>query len=379
MTHVNDARRSALQTQTGLDKPIMDMELAYLQHHGATANNLTDAWREVLIGQGVTPGPINDMLFEWLGSLGATGSLSDRQRYFWETLQGAISSPPPPYNPPPPLPHTTNHNWVLHYGAWNDAGVWEDDETWIDVFTPYRLFLSSDEGVWFDGLDQSTLLTTVYDAQNPDTVGRTGDEVNRIIDKSGKGHNAVQDIYGRAPIWEEEVSIGNGNVVNAVFFHHIPPVSGAGVRCPIPSLPTRGYNVFMSLSLPSTQYFDSGGFQGLFAANSDGASMMLLLRSPNSRNFGTWGGGYQQSTADISQNAQGWSLVAMHDGNFRLNGQTAGTYTASQGQTAGIGGINGQFSYFVMADLVAIDRALTAFEMSLLENYMANKVNITLS
>jgi len=37
----------------------------------------------MLVSKGITAGHFNDMLFEWLGTLGFTGTLNDRQLAFW--------------------------------------------------------------------------------------------------------------------------------------------------------------------------------------------------------------------------------------------------------------------------------------------------------
>ena len=70
MSSVNTCKREALKAQTGLDEHLNTMELVYLQNNGATSNNLNDAWKEVLIQQGITPGHITTMMYQWLGTLG---------------------------------------------------------------------------------------------------------------------------------------------------------------------------------------------------------------------------------------------------------------------------------------------------------------------
>lgn len=67
---------------------IKDMELLWLQSLIVSVpkpDQVNDAWYQYLIEQLVSVGSISDMQFEWLGSLGHTGSLSDRWHQYWAT------------------------------------------------------------------------------------------------------------------------------------------------------------------------------------------------------------------------------------------------------------------------------------------------------
>ena len=57
--------------------------LAHLQTNGATADNLPEAWREVLDLKGFTTGNFNTDLFAFLGGRGHTGALADRLTQWW--------------------------------------------------------------------------------------------------------------------------------------------------------------------------------------------------------------------------------------------------------------------------------------------------------
>ena len=276
-------------------------------------------------------------------------------------------------------PAAANPNWLMYYGAWNDDGVWDDNATWEDMFSPAKLFFGETEGAWYDGLD-GTSVSQYVDQDVPATA--VNDLVARIRDKSGNGHDAVQPTLDRQGLWDAGPDTHASPAAGAVALDPagVFTIPGTESRFPIPSLPTRRYNVFMGLKLiPGSNHFnDPGGFQGAFATNGGASSMMLLLRSDTDSNFGTWGGGWRPSTVDVSADAPGWSLIAMHEGSFRHNGQAAGTYAATEGQVAGLGGTGSQLSSFLLADLVAIDRALNAFELAVLEAYIAGRLNITL-
>lgn len=64
--------------------------LTYYQTNGATSDDLQDAEREFLIAQGATVASTPDMWFQLLGTLGYTGSLSDRTKDFWCVGGGAL-------------------------------------------------------------------------------------------------------------------------------------------------------------------------------------------------------------------------------------------------------------------------------------------------
>ena len=64
--------------------------LGYYQANGATSDDLQDAEREFLIGQGVTVAANQDMWYELLIALGYSGSLPDMLHDFWCTGGGVI-------------------------------------------------------------------------------------------------------------------------------------------------------------------------------------------------------------------------------------------------------------------------------------------------
>ena len=77
-----DARYAALVAQ-GFTGHINEMLLAWLQDSGATSDQLTDAWAEMLTVQGFT-GHRTDTWYNFLGGLGFSGAIPERENDFWE-------------------------------------------------------------------------------------------------------------------------------------------------------------------------------------------------------------------------------------------------------------------------------------------------------
>ena len=81
MTTKPDAKFAALRG-LGYQGAMPEMTLQWLQANGATSAQLSTAWDEMLESKGF--GPANpDGWYDLLGSLGYTGSISDRSRDFW--------------------------------------------------------------------------------------------------------------------------------------------------------------------------------------------------------------------------------------------------------------------------------------------------------
>lgn len=87
MTQLNDAKRARLEG-LGYSGSNSDMELAWLIDEVVSPNGLArkDLWYRYLIEQGIAAGQLNDMLLEWLGTFGYTGSLNDRWATYWSTV-----------------------------------------------------------------------------------------------------------------------------------------------------------------------------------------------------------------------------------------------------------------------------------------------------
>lgn len=76
----------------GFEGAMPEMELAWLQSQGTTADQLSDAWYEFLSAQlaPATPGHISDMRFAYFRSLGHTGSRSDMENQYWRAAVDSL-------------------------------------------------------------------------------------------------------------------------------------------------------------------------------------------------------------------------------------------------------------------------------------------------
>jgi hypothetical protein len=96
MTTLSDARFDSLRSQ-GFTGAVSDMVLQWLKFNGATSNQYSDAWKEVLdIIQPPDPGQRNDQWFDWLfiNGYGAPHKqINDMQIDFWEA--GGLLIPKP--------------------------------------------------------------------------------------------------------------------------------------------------------------------------------------------------------------------------------------------------------------------------------------------
>ena len=257
----------------------------------------------------------------------------------------------------------------------------------MDTFAPSILFYGDTEGVWYDASNYQAVLTNLRNANNPQPVQEADDPVTQLRDLSGNGHDAIQNNINRAIGWQQDLP-ANGGLTDAVLFtpsEVTDAPTGSQSRFPIPNLPARDYNIFMTVQA-GPEFTSADHFHGGFASDltsgsgNDGYGTMLLLRPSGTytTEWGTWdGGSYDLSGYSISDGR--WQLVAMHNHMFRSNGSGEShlSFTRTLGQVAGLGGIGGQLGSFYMVDAVAIARTLTAFELTLLEQYMMAKVRIT--
>ena len=90
MPTVSDARFAALRGQ-GFTGATSDMILQWLQANGATSSAVPDAWKEMLAAQGYASYQRNDDWYAFLGDIGYSGSISDRELGFW--VDGGTISP----------------------------------------------------------------------------------------------------------------------------------------------------------------------------------------------------------------------------------------------------------------------------------------------
>ena len=71
------------------------------------------------------------------------------------------------------------------------------------VWTPATLFAASEQGVWYDPSDLSTLF---QDSAGTVPVTATGQPVGRILDKSGRGNHATQATTASKPILQQDAN-----------------------------------------------------------------------------------------------------------------------------------------------------------------------------
>jgi hypothetical protein len=81
---INDYKKAALKTLTGVNGDINTLEYKWLRsvvtpYVGA----IPDMWRRYLNSLGYSGG-LQDMMYDWLGGLGYTGSLNSRLYKFWK-------------------------------------------------------------------------------------------------------------------------------------------------------------------------------------------------------------------------------------------------------------------------------------------------------
>lgn len=69
------------------DGSLQDRELQWLRDSGETMGSIMDMYHEMLVGRGFT-GTNQEMLYEYLGSLGYTGALLDRIHQWWAPVVG---------------------------------------------------------------------------------------------------------------------------------------------------------------------------------------------------------------------------------------------------------------------------------------------------
>ena len=94
---LTDVRFQALRA-LGYTGTVSDMLLPWLQSEGATANNIPDAWREMLIGHLPSQAGAyqrSDWWYAYLGSLGFTGNMNDRELAYWVNVDPTPIPGPP--------------------------------------------------------------------------------------------------------------------------------------------------------------------------------------------------------------------------------------------------------------------------------------------
>jgi hypothetical protein len=89
MATLNDHKRNSLLSILNVDSGhIDDLETAWLLVVVIAPNgiHINDLWKQKWKEDGVTLGQYNHMFYTWLGNMGYTGTLNDRQHQYWEFL-----------------------------------------------------------------------------------------------------------------------------------------------------------------------------------------------------------------------------------------------------------------------------------------------------
>lgn len=219
---------------------------------------------------------------------------------------------------------------------------------------PTDLFTGADYGFWYDFSDASTLW---QDTSATSAVTTAGDDVRRVDDKSGTGSAHITEGTG-AWEWQTNYMVRKDFATNDASFGTL---DRSGV-----------YTLFALIRwLDDTQ----SGYRGICAVN----NMSMLLMRGGSSFFGTFGGTtWYPSTHFPVQDADevlgmNWSGTGT-GGTFYQNGSAAGTYAATDGQSASVGGFgSSQRSNMRVYQIFGINRELTTQELSDLQTWMAGK------
>lgn len=70
----------------GFDGALQEMFLDFLIARGATSTTLNQAEKEFLLSKSVSNQTLNDMWFKYLGDLGYTGTLAEREASYWNNV-----------------------------------------------------------------------------------------------------------------------------------------------------------------------------------------------------------------------------------------------------------------------------------------------------
>lgn len=163
------------------------------------------------------------------------------------------------------------------------------DRIGAPLWTPARLFAASEQGVWYDPSDFSTLF---QDSAGTVPVTATGQVVGKMLDKSGRGNHATQATTASKPILQQDANgkyylafdgVDDGMATAAVNFTATDKMTVfAGLRNSTP-------NPFASIvELSPTTNTNSGAFalygsisaSGRFAAGQNSAGSYAYGEAP---------------------------------------------------------------------------------------------------
>lgn len=230
------------------------------------------------------------------------------------------------------------------------------------AFTPADLFASAEEGIWLDPSDLTTMWTDVAGT----TQATVGDAVARIDDKSGNGNNLTQATVAHRPILRQDGSgnyylefDGSGDVLDTA--------SGV-LNTGTVSVMFAGENTNSATHFYTLPQDDP--------TNVDPFGRFLLYNTPTSGQFSTRVNG----NLTIFTGLPTGNFVSHHssqNADIRANGSTVTVGQPTQTLTFP-NSVPFKIEASAFYGIVAIDRTLTAQEISDTEDYLADKAGVTL-
>jgi hypothetical protein len=141
-------------------------------------------------------GTLSAMLYRYYGDNGGTGNSFPEREYNWLGARGYLQP-------------TLNGRWYAYFTSLGYSGS-IDHMKYLAVkggtllYSVLSLFKASEQGVWYDPSDLSTLY---QDAAGTIRVTGVEQPVGRMLDKSGRGNHATQPTAINRPVLRQD---GNG-------------------------------------------------------------------------------------------------------------------------------------------------------------------------
>lgn len=115
------------------------------------------------------------------------------------------------------------------------------DRIGAPLWTPARLFAASEQGVWYDPSDFSTMF---QDSAGSTPVTAVGQPVGKMLDKSGRGNHATQATTASKPILQQD---GNGK-----YYLAFDGVDDALFNTSVTIASTQKVSVFFGIEISTT-------------------------------------------------------------------------------------------------------------------------------
>lgn len=255
------------------------------------------------------------------------------------------------------------------------------------LWNPRLLFLSGEQGAWYDPSDLSTLF---QDAAGTTPVTASGDPVGLVLDKSGNGNNALQEVSAARPVYREA---GGRRFLDfsGMSYLEMPKLLGISlsqVTTSIAYRPLENTSIdFTGVFWVSTSYSPESALYGITHANvASSSSKGLVLRRLSTDAAYILDATPVDTIDQVISVKSDWASSSVE---YRKNGDTLhqGSTTLSTGVTPSaipaqttLGNRSDQ-SVGVdshMYGCVHILRTLTSLELRALEKYMSIKAGVIL-